>query len=287
MKLERLFTIAAFLVASTAWPAASFPYPAISLQHLFADKDCETVPKLLGDWATQGDLSGLWAIHTSKDGKYRLIQKVGQSTSSDREAFDICVAHLGGYLFFDATFQRVQADGETAVFTEDDLWIPLHLIGRLEVKDDALQFLLLADDWLQDELKSGRLHLTSTQDDEGNYLLAAPSKELKEFAAHFAADSRAFSYAEDFELVPQVVQPASIESRIQRLESSSSSLTPLIVLPCSSGLCLAALRVPHLRAFRAQFQDFGRGRHLACGHCPPRASVELRRLFEVVREEHF
>ena len=135
--------------------------------------------------------------------KYRLIQKVGQSTSSDREAFDICVAHLGGYLFFDATFQRVQTDGETAVFSEDELWIPLHLIGRLEVKDDALHFLLLADDWLQDELKSGRLHLTSTQDDEDNYLLAAPSKELKEFAGHFAADSRAFSYAEDFELVPE------------------------------------------------------------------------------------
>ena len=203
MKLERLFTLAAFLVASTAWPAASFPYPAISLQHLFADNDCETVPKLLGDWAAQDDLSGVWAIHKSRDGKYRLTQKVGQSTSSDREAFDICVAHLGGYLFFDATFQRVQTDGETAVFSEDELWIPLHLIGRLEVKDDALHFLLLADDWLQDELKSGRLHLTSTQDDEGNYLLAAPSKELKEFAGHFAADSRAFSYAEDFELVPE------------------------------------------------------------------------------------
>jgi hypothetical protein len=68
---------------------------------------------------------------------------------------------------------------------------------------DALHFRLLDDGWLQDELKSGRLHLTCSQDDEGGYLLTAPSKELKEFAARFAADLKAFSYAENFDRVPR------------------------------------------------------------------------------------
>jgi hypothetical protein len=201
MKLARFFVVAVLLIAPNAWPAVAYSFPAISVQHLFADKDCEIVPDLLGDWeAGSGDLSGIWAMQNLGAGKYRLVEKGGESSNSDRGAFDICVAHMGSHLFFDATSQRVRPDGKTAVFNEEeDFWIPLHLFGRLEVKDDKLDFLLLDDSWLQDELESGRLHLTCSQDDEGNYLLTAPSKELKQFAARFATDPKAFSYREEFE----------------------------------------------------------------------------------------
>lgn len=201
MKFARLFVVAVYLIAPNAWPAVAYSFPAISVQHLLTDKDCEIVPDLLGDWeAASGDLSGTWAMQNLADGKYRLVEKGGKSSNSDRGAFDICVAHLGGHLFFDATSQKVRPDGKTAVFNEEeDFWIPLHLFGRLEVKDDKLDFLLLEDSWLQDELESGRLHLTCSQDDEGSYLLTAPSKELKQFAARFATDPKAFSYREEFE----------------------------------------------------------------------------------------
>jgi hypothetical protein len=81
-----------------------------------------------------------------------------------KEAFDICLAHLGGYLFFAATFQTVGPGGKTVLGDDDNFfWIPLHLIGRLDIVGDALHFRLLDDGWLQDELKSGRLHLTCSQ----------------------------------------------------------------------------------------------------------------------------
>lgn len=204
MKSVRLFAFG-LLFASLTWPAAGYSGPAISLQHLLTDKDCESVPELLGDWQAKSDLSGIWTIQKFGGRKYHLTQKGGESDTSNKEAFDICVAHLGSYLFFDATFQEVLPGGKKTAFGDDDnlLWVPLHLIGRLDVVGDALHFRLLADDWLQDELKSGRLHLTCSQDDEGAYLLTAPSKELKQFAARFAANLKAFSYAEDFTLVPR------------------------------------------------------------------------------------
>ena len=200
MNFARFFVLGILLITSTAWPVAAYSDPAVSLQHLLTDEDCESVSQLLGDWEPKGDLSGIWTIKASGDRKYRLIQKEGESDTSNKAAFDICVAHVGGYLFFDATYQTVRPDGKALLGEDDNLfWIPLHLIGRLDVNDDALRFRLLGDDWLQDALKSGRLHLTSSQDDEGYYLLTAPSKELKEFAERFASDPRAFSYAEEFE----------------------------------------------------------------------------------------
>ena len=217
MKFARFFVVAVLLIACNAWPAVAYSFPAFSVQHLFADKDCETVPDLLGDWeAAGGDLSGAWVMQNLADGKYRLVEKGGASSTSDRGAFDICVAHLGGHLFFDATSQKVRPDGKTAVFSEDeDFWIPLHLLGRLEVKEDKLDFLLLDDSWLQDELESGRLQLTCSQDDEGNYLLTAPSKELQQFAARFATDPKAFSYREEFE---------GLHSEVARRRSSHPAL---------------------------------------------------------------
>ena len=204
MKCVRFFAIGALLITATTWPAAAYPDPAVSFQHMLTEKDCESVPELLGDWHAKDDLNGTWAIQKFSGRRYRLIQKVAELDNANKAAFDICVAHLGGNLFFDATFQQVRPDGQAVLGEDDNLfWIPFHLIGRLDVEGNALHFLLLDDTWLQDELKSGRLHLTCSQDDEGQYLLTAPSKELKEFAARFASDPHAFSYQENFERVPR------------------------------------------------------------------------------------
>jgi len=203
MRLVRFFFLSGLLLATVSGPTAAGFGPAVSVQHLLRDNDCEAVPELLGDWTADGDLSGDWTLQTLGDRNYRLIEQHGQSDASNKHAFDLCVAHLGGYLFFDATFQMVLPDGKKTVLGEDDFWIPLHLIGKLEIEDNTLHFRLLDDDWLQDELKSGRIRLTCSQDDEGMYILTAPSKELKQFAARFASDPRAFSYAEDFARAPR------------------------------------------------------------------------------------
>jgi hypothetical protein len=109
----------------------------------------------------------------------------------------------------------VLPDGKKTLLGEDEdiFWIPLHLIGRLEIERDALHFRLLDDDWLQDAQKSGQAHLTCSRDDEGGYLLTAPSAELKQFAAQFAADPKAFSYAEDFARTPR--EDSDLRSRLR------------------------------------------------------------------------
>jgi hypothetical protein len=217
MRLVRFFILTGFLVATVPGPASAGSDPAASLQHLLKDNDCEAAPDVLGDWTAQGNLSGDWTIQKLGDRKYRLMQKVPDSGTSERVAFDICVAHLGGALFFDATFQVVQADGQKSSLGGDDdfFWIPLHLIGRLEIEDDTLHFRLLDDGWLQDALKSGRVQLTSSQNDEGRYILTAPSSELKQFAAQFADDPEAFSAVEDFTRTPNE------NTELQRPDDSS------------------------------------------------------------------
>src|SRR5258708_1435862 len=220
MRLVRFFVLSGFLLAIVSGQAA-WAEPAVSLQHMLRENDCEAVPKLLGDWTATGDLAGSWTFQTLRDRNYRLIQKMEGPDNSNRVAFDICVAHIDGHLFFDATYQVVLPDGmKTLLGGDDDLfWIPLHLIGKLEIEDDALHFRLLDDDWLQDAQKSGRVHLTCSQDDEGGYLLTAPSTELKQFAAQFASDPKVFSYAQDFARAPR-------EDSEQRPRNESSTMAP-------------------------------------------------------------
>jgi hypothetical protein len=201
MKVVPLSALVA-LLAGFATPAfATGSFPAFSLQHLLTENDCEVVPEFLGEWQTKSQvLEGDWTVARLGDGKYRFLKRIEESDASDRVAIDICVAHLGRYLFFDATFQEVQEDGKNAASNEDvvRLWIPLHFIGRLEVEKDALHFRLLADDWLEDSFKSRRLKLTCALDDGGGHILTAPSRELKKFAVRFATDPKVFSFSEEF-----------------------------------------------------------------------------------------
>jgi hypothetical protein len=205
MRFVRFFVLSGLLVAAVSRPACASNDPTVSMQHLFTDADCEQAPELLGAWTADGELSGAWVFQKLGDHKYRLIEKRDDSDNSNKMAFDMCVAHLGGALFFDATFQALLPDGKALLDGDNAfLWIPLHLIGRLEIEDDALHFRLLDDDWLQDALKSGRVLLASSQDDQGHFLLTASSKELKQFAAQFASDQEAFSLAVDFARAPSL-----------------------------------------------------------------------------------
>jgi hypothetical protein len=204
MKLGRIFAMATLLFAATL-PAMAGSDPAFSLHGLFSDDDCEMVPEILGNWTGNADLGpyGTWTLHKLGDRKYRLILRAAESDNGMRPAFDICAAHVGGYLFFDATFQELQPDGKAVLGSDESgFWIPLHLIGRLDIETDALHFRLLDDSWLQEAWKSQNVDLAKVQNDDGTYILAAPSKELKEFVANFGTDAQAFSFEQSFERAP-------------------------------------------------------------------------------------
>ena len=174
--------------------------PAMFLQPLLTRNDCETVSDLLGDWDSHGDLSGVWTIQVHGKNGYRLVEKREKSDTTKRPVFNLCLAHIGNDLFFDATEDVLQGPDQTSILGDDGdlIWLPLHLIGRLDIETDALHFRLLDDSWLQAELASGRLQLTHTQLAEGEFLVTAPPKELNSFALHYASDPDAFSLLEEF-----------------------------------------------------------------------------------------
>jgi hypothetical protein len=201
MKITALFALGFLAAACSGGPVAGSSEPALSLQPLLKSADCEAVPELLGTWNAGSDLTGTWAIKELPGHIYRLLGKGDNAENSHRPAFDICAANLGSYMFFDATFRAMEPDGQKPVLTEDNhdmFWLPLHLIGRLDIESDALHFRLLSSDWLQEEWQSGRVELAAGESDTGEKFLTAASKELKEFAARYAADAEAFSCSEDF-----------------------------------------------------------------------------------------
>jgi hypothetical protein len=60
-----------------------------------------------------------------------------------------------------------------------------------------------------------------------------------------------------------------------------------VASPRPSSLRLATLLIPHLRAFGRQFQNFGRTRPFRVVTARLGQSLKLRRLFGVIRKEHF
>jgi hypothetical protein len=200
MKRALLTAVMGFVVLIPGRPAAASD-PATSLQHLFKGEDCEAVSGLAGDWTAHGDLDGAWTVEEMGGRTYRLAPKANGSDPSDQLIFDICLGHLGDYLFFDATTEVLAPDG-TRVNPDDKGWVPVHFIGRVDIEANALHFKLLNDDWFQDSLRSGRIGVTVAPDDEGQFLLTAPSDELKLFVTEIASDPDALTVVESFERAP-------------------------------------------------------------------------------------
>jgi hypothetical protein len=211
MHLFRLFTIAALLAGVIPCPAAA-SNPVKSLQGLFSDQECELVPEFQGVWSIRSETYTIREIH---DRRYWIIDQDADSETGNKLALELCVAHLDGRLFYDATFQLLGPGDKPTLPSEfvvgnafafnvlRGFWVPMHIIGRLEIDENVLHVRALDNDWLQAALKSRLVSVTSAQDDSGEYFLTAPRKELKAFAARLAKDPKAFSDQEDFTRVPE------------------------------------------------------------------------------------
>jgi hypothetical protein len=212
MRLFRLFIFTSVLVGVIP-STATASNPAKSLQGLFSADDCEVVPQIEGVWT---DASEPYSIRKIDDNKYRMIDEEVDRETGRKLAFDVCLAHVDGHLFYDATVQVLRQGDEPTlppnfvVVVHNDVfdllagsWMPIHTIGRLEIEKNALHFRRLDDKWLQDVLKSRLVSVTSARDDAGAYFLTAASKELKVFVARFATDTKAFSDLQDYTRVPE------------------------------------------------------------------------------------
>ena len=202
MGLFRAVTITSLLL--TAIPChTSAAVGAKSLQGLFSSDECEVVPELLGPWTSPGVT---YSVRQGHHNSYWMIDRDADSKTGNKLVLEVCAAHINGQLFYDATFQVLRPGDEPTlppefvvgsnIFAVDvvaGFWVPMHIIGRLEIEKNALHFRNIDDKWLQVSLQSRLISVASAQDDSGEYFLTANGKQLKAFVASIAADPKAFS----------------------------------------------------------------------------------------------
>jgi hypothetical protein len=142
------------------------------------------------------------------------LDRDADSTTGKKLVLEICAAHIDGKLFYDATFQILRPGDEATlppefVVGEDfavnivaGFWVPMHIIGKLEIEQNELHFRNIDNEWLQVALKSRLITVPSTQDDSGKYLLTADGKQLKAFVASISNNPKAFSEQLDLTRIP-------------------------------------------------------------------------------------
>jgi hypothetical protein len=201
MRLCQTFLVISVLF--TAMPRrADAGVGAKSVQGLFSPNECEAVPELLGQWSAPGVNYSIKDHHKN----YLIIDQDADPKTGNKLVLEICVAHINGQLFYDATFQILKT-GETptlppefvvgsGIFAVDVVagyWVPIHIIGKLEIEKNALHFRNIDDKWLQSALKSKLITVPSAQDDSGEYFLTANSKQLKALVASLLSIPETFS----------------------------------------------------------------------------------------------
>ena len=206
MRLFRMFLLTSLLCTAIP-PQAAAGVGAKSVQGLFAPDECEAIPELLGRWTAPGVN---YLIQQGRGKNYRMVDRDADSKTGNKLVLEICVAHIDGQLFYDATFQIlttgdkptlppafVVGSGVFAVDVVAGYWTPVHIIGKLEIEKNALHFRNIDDQWLQDALKSQLVTVPSAQDDSGEYFLTGNRKQLKVLVASLSSVPKAFSSQQD------------------------------------------------------------------------------------------
>jgi hypothetical protein len=201
MRLFRLFTITLLLIVGIPRLAVA-GVGAKSLWGLLASDECEVVPGLLGAWTSPGVT---YSVRESHHNKYWIVARDADSKTGKKLGLEICSAHIDGQLFYDATFLILGPDDTPTLppeFVVDQdfpvdivagFWVPMHIIGKLEIEQNKLHFRNIDNEWLQGALESRLVTVPSAQDDSGQYLLTANGKQLKVFVASLATNPKAFS----------------------------------------------------------------------------------------------
>jgi hypothetical protein len=178
--MKRCFAI---LALCSALLAVSQRADAQSLQPLYKERDPVAEPALVGTWE-------VWGLQVTfqdaPDNAYRMAIRSKDQDWPLECVYRFRVLRLGGQLYFDATFQRVELDGQNAgdfVFT-----LPLHILGRVSIEADTLTLHLLSESWLEDEIKAGRLRLKHERVN-GDLWLTASTEELQEMFEKLPQDA--------------------------------------------------------------------------------------------------
>jgi hypothetical protein len=211
VRLFQVFIITALLIAGIP-NLATAAVGAKSLRGLFSPDECELVPELLGAWTSLGVT---YSVRESHHNRYWVLDRDADLSTGKKLVLEICAAHIDGKLFYDATFQILGPGNEStlppefivgegfAVNIVAGFWVPMHIIGKLEIEQNKIYFRNIDNEWLQGALKSRLITVPSVQDDFDEYLLTANGKQLKVFVASLATNPKAFSEQLDLARIPE------------------------------------------------------------------------------------
>ncbi len=151
--------------------------PARSLFPLFAEKDLEYDPGLIGTW--MDNKNGTITFQKAGEKSYKMVFLEQKENS---EGYRVQLGRLGTFLFFDSYPLKEGSDHHT---------LATHILSRVWLNGDTLRIASLESDWLRDMIDAKKITIAHVRRD-GDIILTATTDELQQLALLFAEDNKAF-----------------------------------------------------------------------------------------------
>jgi hypothetical protein len=159
-----------------------------SIQPLFSEKECVSVPDLTGAWAQkdEGKQVGEWVFSTNEQ-RYRLAHT---DEKGRKATFDVIAGKIGTNTFLDFTLNEIEPHDSLNDFAAVSL-IGAHVFAKVSKHDGNLILAGMNYDWLETHLKENPKAVTHILQ-EKRPILTASTDELQKFVAKHASDAAAF-----------------------------------------------------------------------------------------------
>ncbi|RMF32039.1 MAG: hypothetical protein D6765_00910 [Bacteroidetes bacterium] len=141
----------------------------------------------------------IWHFERWDENTFHLVYQDGQGRCA---SFETHVVELDGKLFLDFFPTDPESEEKELLFfpgqdpgLNDFLvfhLLPVHTFARLDWKGDTLRIHLFDYDYITDLLREKRVRIRHENQD-GQYILTAPPRELQKFVEKYADDERLFS----------------------------------------------------------------------------------------------
>jgi len=171
--------------------------PVYSIHPFFTGKDMVFDPALLGTWFDADDTEDRGVVVIEQmdfDGQpgYEItLRGITKETSAPElaEKFDARLFQLGGSQFLDVVqSDLLSGDEQIGVFA-----MPVHMIAKVSLEQDALTLHFLDDEWTTRSIESGDVSIAH-ETEGGTPVLTAQTTELEKLILDHADDKDAFSF---------------------------------------------------------------------------------------------
>jgi len=106
-----------------------------------------------------------------------------QNESTRKELYLVGVVELGGNRYLD--FKELN-------FNLGAFSYPVHLFMKATVSDDTLKVHMFSENWLKEQIRNRQVRIKYEVNDEENYILTAPTSDLKKFVEKYGGIEEAY-----------------------------------------------------------------------------------------------